>query len=70
MNLLGDQNAEARRSILQRDDEFFNRYVDPKRRTFSAVLDEVLSRDGTGALQSATNVSKEPLGSLCHPSSR
>lgn len=70
MNLLGDQNAEARRSHLQRDDEFLNRYVDPKRRAFSAVLDEVLSRDGSGVLQSATNVSEEPLGAICHPSSR
>lgn len=70
MNLLGNQSAETRRSTLQRDEEFFNRYVDPRRRTFSAVLDEVLGPDGLGALQSATNVYEEPHEGICHPNSR
>ena len=41
-NLLDTDSAEARRKTLQHSDDFFDRYVDPQRRSFAAVLEEVL----------------------------
>jgi hypothetical protein len=47
-DLLDADGGEARRSTLLHSDNFFDRYVDPKRRSFAAVLEEVLQTRGTG----------------------
>ncbi|HEY5884264.1 MAG TPA: hypothetical protein VIT88_06220 [Pyrinomonadaceae bacterium] len=47
--LLSSDGAEARESTVQRGNIFFDRYVDPKRRSFASVLEEVLQPKNEGA---------------------
>ncbi|HKO45933.1 MAG TPA: hypothetical protein VJU84_21835 [Pyrinomonadaceae bacterium] len=71
--LLDADGGEARRVTLQHSDDFFDRYVDPQRRSFVAVLEEVLQTRATRVDESSgvyDNSRESPLPKAVAGSSR